>query len=86
MATMNQQPTFWFGARRYGFGWGPPVRWQGWAVLVVYFVLLFGGVYYFKAQRSASALLTYVVLLTAALVAIIFLTGERPLRWRWGGK
>ena len=83
---MSDQPTFWFGAKRYGFGWGLPVRWQGWAALAVYFALLFGGIYYLKAQRSAPAVLTYVVVLTIALVAIIAVTGERPARWRWGGK
>ena len=83
---MNDQPTFWFGAKRYGYGWGLPARWQGWAVLVVYFALLFGGIYHLKAQRSAPALLAYVVVLTLALVAIIMVTGERPTRWRWGGK
>jgi drug/metabolite transporter (DMT)-like permease len=82
---MNEQPAFWFGARRYGLGWGFPVCWQGWAVLGGYFALLFGGVYHF-APTNTSALLAYIVLLTVALVAIIAAKGERPVRWRWGGK
>jgi hypothetical protein len=53
-------------------------------VLVVYFALIFSGIYYFKAQHSA--LWAYLVLLTVALVAIIMVTGEHPVRWRWGGK
>jgi hypothetical protein len=24
---------YWFPAKRYGWGWGLPVTWQGWAVL-----------------------------------------------------
>jgi len=84
-AKMNQ-PKFWFGAKRYGYGWGIPVRWQGWAVLVAYFALVGGGIYYFKPHRSAPALVVYIVLLTVVLVAIIAATGERPVRWRWGGK
>jgi hypothetical protein len=76
----------WFAAKRYGFGWGLPVRWQGWAVIAAYFALLSGGVYYFETRRNAPVLLVYVVLLTAALIAVMAATGERPLRWRWGGK
>ena len=83
---MNDQPTFWFGVKRYGYGWGLPVRWQGWVVLVGYFALLFGGIYYFEPQQNGPALFLYLVLLTLALIAIIVIKGERPVRWRWGGK
>jgi hypothetical protein len=83
---VNDQPKFWFGVKRYGLGWGFPVRWQGWVVLAAYFALLFGGIYYFKGQRNPPALIGYLLLLTLALIAIIAITGERPVRWRWGGK
>jgi hypothetical protein len=83
---MSDQPAFWFSAKRYGFGWGLPARWQGWVVLAVYFGLLFGGIYYFHAQRNGPALLGYAVLVTLALLAIVLVTGERPVSWRWGGK
>ena len=81
---MNDQPTFWFAAKRYGWGWGLPVRWQGWLVLVVYVTLLLGGAYYFKSRRVLPSLLAYVLVLTAALVVLVALKGERPLRWRSG--
>ena len=35
---------YWFPAKRYGWGWGPPSAWQGWAVLVTYLVLVLGGI------------------------------------------
>lgn len=84
---MNNQSTFWFGVKRYGYGWGLPVRWQGWLVLAAYFVLLFGGIYYFKPRgNSLVGLFLYFVVLSAVLVAFIAVKGERPLRWRWGKK
>ncbi|HVS22678.1 MAG TPA: hypothetical protein VMU03_03050 [Gammaproteobacteria bacterium] len=85
---MKEQSAFWFGVKRYGYGWGLPVRWQGWAVLVAYFALLYLGIYYFKPRRDALSLFFffYFVVLSAALVAIIVVKGERPLRWRWGKK
>jgi drug/metabolite transporter (DMT)-like permease len=82
----NEQPTFWFGAKRYGYGWGVPVRWQGWGVLAGYFALLFSGILYLKPQRNLPALLAYLVLLTVVLVTVVVAKGERPVRWRWGGK
>jgi hypothetical protein len=30
----------WFPAKRYGWGWGFPTVWQGWAVLAAFFALL----------------------------------------------
>jgi phosphoglycerol transferase MdoB-like AlkP superfamily enzyme len=83
---VKEQSTFWFGVKRYGYGWGLPVRWQGWAALVAYFALLYLGTYYFKPRRDALGLFVYFVVLSAALVAIIVVKGERPLRWRWGKK
>ena len=83
---MNEPSPFWFGAKRYGYGWGLPVRWQGWVVLVAYFVLLYGGLSYFKPRGNPLGLFVYFVVLSAALVAVIALKGERPLRWRWGKK
>jgi drug/metabolite transporter (DMT)-like permease len=82
---MKDRPDFWFPAKRYGWGWGLPVRWQGWLVFAVYAALLYGGIYYFKDQRNVAGLMLFVLALTAALVVIMVIKGERPLRWRWGG-
>lgn len=76
---------YWFPAKRYGWGWGLPSTWQGWAVLLVYFALVLGGIPVLHPTRGALVYLAYVLLLTAALIVICWLTGERP-RWRWGGR
>ncbi len=81
---MSDEPKFWFPVKRYGWGWGPPVRWQGWAVLVMYLALVGGGIYYFDTRRAALEFFAYLVALTAAFVAIVALKGEKPVRWRWG--
>jgi hypothetical protein len=82
---MNDRPDFWFPAKRYGWGWGLPVRWQGWLVFAVYAALLYGGIYYFKGQRNVAGLMLFVLVLTVALVVIMVIKGERSLRWWWGG-
>ncbi len=83
---MNDRPTFWFPVKRYGWGWGLPVRWQGWLAMGAYFGLLYFGFQYFEEQRDVRGLLIYSIGLTVVLVAIIVLKGERPAGWRWGRK
>ena len=74
---------YWFHAKRYGWGWGLPSAWQGWLVLVTYLLLVFGGIPLIQLWRGNALYLAYVIVLTAALITICWLTGEPP-RWRWG--
>lgn len=79
----------WFRAKRYGLGWYP-ASWEGWVVLLIWVVLY---VSIFRdidaASHSVSDTLIGVcvpfVLLTALLIFVCFITGEKP-GWRWGGK
>ena len=81
---MSNQPQYWFPAKRYGWGWGLPSAWQGWAVLVGFFVLL--GVGSLSLSQWGPALFAvYVVGLSLVLLAICWLKGEPP-SWRWGEK
>ena len=81
---MNQTSEFWFPVKRYGWGWGPPVCWQGWLVVLTYVALLCAGIYCFRSRLEAPGFLIYVLALTAALGVVVALKGERPVRWRWG--
>ncbi len=73
----------WFPAKRYGWGWGLPVAWQGWVVIGVYIALLVLGAVVLRGRLGLGGTLLYVGALTAALVGICWTKGERP-RWRWG--
>ncbi|MBL9148878.1 MAG: hypothetical protein JNM94_09320 [Phycisphaerae bacterium] len=74
---------YWFAAKRYGWGWGLPCAWQGWVVLLGYVALLVAGVPFVSTGVDVILYLTYVLVLSAILVAICWKTGE-PARWRWG--
>jgi hypothetical protein len=74
----------WFPAKRYGWGWGPPVRWQGWAVLISYVALLGLSALLFLPQHPLRFLLMASIL-TAVLILVCALKGEKP-RWRWGNE
>ena len=79
---MAERP-YWFAAKRYGWGWGLPSAWQGWAVLACYFALVALGLAVFPARTESHALIAYLLIVTALLVAVCWLKGEPP-RWRWG--
>lgn len=84
---MNQQSgrKIWFPAKRYGWGWGLPVAWQGWLVLASYVVLLLAGKFYLLSSHHVLGFVVYVLILTMILVVICRYKGE-PAKWRWGGQ
>lgn len=80
---MSPTHEYWFPAKRYGWGWGFPMRWQGWATLIAYFLLLGVVAVIFQPHRHPLTFASLVALLSLALLAVCWLKGEPP-RWRWG--
>ena len=76
---------YWFPAKRYGWGWGPPRIWQGWLVLAIFSALLAVGAWVFLPAQRPGAFAACAAILSAALVVVCYATGEPP-RWRWGKK
>jgi hypothetical protein len=75
---------YWFPAKRYGWGWGPPCRWQGWVVLGA-FVAAEAGLIAATLPGAPLAFALGTLLCTGALLVVCFRKGERPA-WRWGGR
>ena len=81
---------FWFKRKLYGWGW-IPVRWQGWCVIFLYFVLILGLVLVREKDipgnpDSGSNFLTFaapIIILTTLLIFVCYKKGEKP-RWQWG--
>ena len=73
---------YWFPAKRYGWGWGPPITWQGWAVFVGWFAVFIPGAVHLMPRRPV-AFMVFTLLMCLLLVAIGYLKGEPP-RWRSG--
>jgi len=80
---MWRGPPYWFPTKRYGWGWGLPNCWQGWAVLGVYLALQPLGALLFPPHLRLVEFLIYVHVTTLALIVTCWLKGEPP-RWRWG--
>jgi hypothetical protein len=80
---MDHAPRYWFAAKRYGWGWGLPLTWEGWAVYALWFaafliVIPFLG---FRVHRLEHV--AVVVGMVAILIGICYWKGEPP-RWRRG--
>lgn len=72
----------WFATKRYGYGSGLPIAWQGWAVLAAYLALVLFAV--FSLQRSALAMLSIILPATVILLLASARTTRGGWRWRWG--
>ena len=79
--TMDEQK-YWFRAKRYGWGWGLPITWQGWAVLVLWFAALILGRRYL-VPRNMFAHLAFVLAMVFLLLSICYKKGAPP-GWRFG--
>ena len=73
----------WFKAKTYGWGWGPALTWQGWAVYAGYVALAAAWALRFPPVLHELAFFSGLAGLTAVLVAVCWLKGEKPA-WRWG--
>ncbi len=80
---MPNEHKYWFPAKRYGWGWGIPTCWQGWAVLAAYFALIGLAALFSRPDREPFSFALLVTVASLVLVAVCWFKGEPP-RWRWG--
>ncbi|MGK9449850.1 hypothetical protein ACSSZE_01080 [Acidithiobacillus caldus] len=80
---MEEEQKYWFPAKRYGWGWGLPITWQGWLTLVVFILMSVISTYLIRSHIFAGNIL--LILSLAVFLGIVAWKGEPPT-WRWGGK
>lgn len=80
---MLESSKYWFPAKRYGWGWGLPCAWQGWAVLTAYVLVIAGILRFLAPTHRIGLVLLCAAAATAVLCMVCWFKGE-PLRWRWG--
>ena len=68
----------WFGRKKIGWGWGLPIRWQGWVLMILYVALITTLSFF---VHSSPIFIFSVLLMTAILFAIIWKTSGKP---DWG--
>lgn len=76
----------WFKRKLYGWGW-TPVKWQGWAVIALYVILItLFALTIDETSPQNEIWFTFVIpstLLTVTLIRICYAKGEKP-KWQWG--
>ena len=72
----------WFAPKRYGFGAGRPISWQGWA-LTIAFILPVVGLSVLLRHRVA-ALVGAIAPLAIAFAVVSSRTTRGGAHWRWG--
>lgn len=91
LAYLKDNPKgYWFKAKLYGWGW-VPVKWQGWAVILVYIGLVTSLLANAEKEipgnpNSGTNFLVLglpIILLSILLIIVCYKKGEKP-RWQWG--
>ncbi len=79
---MTDQPTYWFPAKRYGWGWGLPATTAGWVALALF--LAAEAVVAYRTLPGAPADFALESLLPAAAFFVVCLLKGEPPAWHWG--
>jgi hypothetical protein len=72
----------WFAPKRYGYGSGPPISWQGWALTLFYVAIIIPVAIRLRDNTLQSAAIFIPV--TIAFCVICARTTRGGWRWRWG--
>jgi hypothetical protein len=72
----------WFAPKRYGYGSGAPLTWQGWAMMIGYMVAIFAAAFTFRARPIQ--LFAVAIPLTVVFMVVCARTTRGGWRWRWG--
>ena len=79
---MSDDGPEWFAPKRYGYGSGPPISWQGWVVALAYVATAIGVSLRFKGEPLV--LVAIMIPVTVVLCVIAARTTRGGWKWRWG--
>ena len=81
---MSDDGPEWFKPKRYGYGSGTPISWQGWAITLGYSAII--SVVAFRFRQNAFVVIAIFIPITVAFCVIAARTTRGGWRWRWGDK
>ena len=76
----------WFAEKRFGYGAGLPIAWQGWVLLLSYVAVIIGLAALAGRTRDEAlvGVIALMLLFTAVFVVIARVRTRGGWRWRWG--
>ena len=78
----------WFRPKAIGYGSGLPIAWQGWVVLIVYFMITIGavtGLPFIFPNPAIFLALGFVIVTMASVLLGIICANKTEGGWRWRG-
>jgi hypothetical protein len=72
----------WFAPKRYGYGSGPPISWQGWVMTLAYVAII--GAIIVRLRENVLVSAAIFIPLTIAFCVVCARTTRGGWRWRWG--
>ncbi|MFZ3483956.1 hypothetical protein [Sphingomonas sp. 3-13AW] len=75
----------WFAPKRFGYGAGMPIAWQGWVLLGGYVAIVLLACRFVAADHPVGFGI-FVAALTLAVLALAAIHTRGGWRWRWGGR
>ena len=81
---MSDEPE-WFAPKRFGYGAGLPISWQGWALTLGYIAVI-SGVGFLIPRITWFGFASIVTILTVGFAVICARTTKGGWRWRWREK
>jgi hypothetical protein len=85
MMTTGNDGDFWFAPKRYGYGAGLPLTWQGWVLCLAYCATVTLAAW-LLAERTIFGFAAITLTATAAFLAVCLRKTRGGWRWRWGGE
>ena len=79
---MSDDGPEWFAPKRYGYGSGLPISWQGWAIMLGFLAIVLPAAFCFATRPLV--LFAILIPVTVALTVITSRTTRGGWRWRWG--
>jgi hypothetical protein len=79
---MSDDGPEWFAPKRYGYGSGLPISWQGWALTIGFVVVAIGTS--LRLKDKPLQLVATMVPITFLFCLIAARTTRGGWRWRWG--
>jgi hypothetical protein len=84
---MSRKPAKpWFAPKRYGYGSGLPIAWQGWVVLMAYIAVCTGSsaaLPFMFHNPTVSVWGTLAIAGVATVILFIICIGKTKGGWRW---
>lgn len=74
----------WFEQKRYGYGAGLPISWEGWVLTIIFLVIVIGSSFFLGERPLAVAAIVIPTILAFILIAAR--TTRGGWRWRWGSE